>query len=194
MRLRAWKFAAGVFAIAVVTFAFSAGQLLVVDQPASSDVIVVLAGETDRRPATAVELLSRGYAPRVLLDVPSQARIYEFTQIELAKKYVQSLPQASSISICPIEGLSTRDESHDVAKCLASEPGDRVLIVTSEFHTRRSLSIFRHEVKGRIFSVAAASDATQFGTRWWTHRQWAKTCLDEWLRVAWWSAVERWRV
>jgi hypothetical protein len=182
-----------VFAIAVVTFAFSAGQLLVVDQPASSDVIVVLAGETDRRPATAVELLSRGYAPRVLLDVPSQARIYEFTQIELAKKYVQSLPQASSISICPIEGLSTRDESHDVAKCLASEPGDRVLIVTSEFHTRRSLSIFRHEVKGRIFSVAAASDATQFGTRWWTHRQWAKTCLDEWLRVAWWSAVERWR-
>jgi hypothetical protein len=193
MRLRAWKFAAGVFAIAVVTFAFSAGQLLVVDQPASSDVIVVLAGETDRRPATAVELLSRGYAPRVLLDVPSQARIYEFTQIELAKKYVQSLPQASSISICPIEGLSTRDESHDVAKCLASEPGDRVLIVTSEFHTRRSLSIFRHEVKGRIFSVAAASDATQFGTRWWTHRQWAKTCLDEWLRVAWWSAVERWR-
>jgi hypothetical protein len=41
--------------------------------------------------------------------------------------------------------------------------------------------------------VAAARDDTQFGTRWWTDRQWAKTCLDEWLRLIWWNGVERWR-
>src|SRR5260221_9485502 len=42
------------------------------------------------------------------------------------------------------------------------------------FHTRRALSIFRHEIHGYSFSTAAARDENQFGTQWWTHRQWAK--------------------
>jgi hypothetical protein len=176
----------------LVAFAADAGRLLVVDAPQSSDVILVLAGETDRRPARALELLDQGYGRRVVIDVPASAKIYGLTQVQLAEKYIQGLPEAASVRICPIEGLSTREESHDVEKCLAGEEGSRILIVTSEFHTRRSLSIFRHEVQGKSFSVAAARDETQFGTRWWTHRQWAKTCVDEWLRLLWWTAVERW--
>ena len=180
-------------AAALVVFAAVAGRVLVVDDPERADVIVVLAGETDRRPARALELLDQGYARRVVLDVPAAAMIYKFTQLQLAEKYVQSLPQAASVEICPIAGLSTRDEAHDVEKCLAHDPGDRVLIVTSDFHTRRALSIFRHEIRGKSFSVAAARDDTQFGARWWTHRQWAKTCVDEWMRLVWWSEVDRWR-
>jgi len=69
----------------------------------------------------------------------------------------------------------------------------RILIITPDFHTRRAPSIFRHEIQGKSFSVAAAYDDTQSRTRWWTRRQWAKTCVDEWLRRLWWTAVERWR-
>lgn len=171
----------------------NAGKFLVVDNPQPADVILVLAGETDRRPARALQLLSQGYGGRVLIDVPAAAKIYEFTQVELAEKFVQDRGQAASVAVCPIEGLSTRDEAHDAAKCLAGEQGSRVLIVTSDFHTRRALSIFRHEIRGKSFSVAAAYDDTQFGTRWWTHRQWAKTWVDEWLRLAWWTIIDRWR-
>ena len=177
----------------VVVFAANAGRLLVVDAPEPSDVIVVLAGETDRRPALALQLMEQGYARRELLDVPATARIYEFTQVELAQKYIQDLPHGKSIGICMINGMSTRDESRDVGKCLASQEGSRVLIVTSEFHTRRALSIFRREVPGKTFSVAAAKDSSQFGTKWWTQRQWAKTCVEEWLRFIWWKAVDEWR-
>jgi hypothetical protein len=180
-------------AAVLVAFAANAGRFLVVEAPQPSDVILVLAGESDRRPARALQLLDQGYGRRVVMDVPAASRIYEFTQVQLAKKYIEDLPQAASVQICSIEGLSTREESHDVEKCLAGEEGTRVLIVTSDYHTRRSLSIFRHEVHGKSFSVAAARDDTQFGTRWWTDRQWAKTCLDEWLRLIWWNAVERWR-
>jgi len=180
-----------------VGFAANAGRLLVVDAPERSDVILVLAGETDRRPARALELLDQGYGRKVMIDVPAAAKIYNFTQIELAQKYIQSLPQAASVEVCPIEGLSTRDESHDAEKCLAQDHVGqhqaKILIVTSDFHTRRALSIFRHELRGESFSVAAARDDTQFGVRWWTHRQWAKTCVDEWLRLLWWNAVDRWR-
>jgi len=176
----------------LVGFAANAGKMLVVDRPQPSDVIVVLAGETDRRPAHALQLLDQGYARRVLINVPAAARVYGFTEVQLAEKWVQALPEAASVGICPIEGLSTRDESHDVQKCLTQEMGTKILIVTSDFHTRRSLSIFRHELPGKTFAVAAARDETQFGARWWAHRQWAKTCLDEWLRLLWWDAVERW--
>jgi DUF218 domain len=179
--------------VSLAVFARNAGDILVVDSPQPSDIIVVLAGETDRRPAYGLELLDRGYARRMLLNVPAASALYHVSQIQLAQQYVHSLPEAGSIDICPVVGLSTRDESHDVEKCLAHQAGTRVLIVTSDFHTRRSLSIFRKELRGRTFSVAAVRDETQFGTRWWTHRQWAKTCVDEWLRWTWWNLVERWR-
>ena len=176
-----------------VVFARHAGQILVVDAPEPSDVIIVLAGETDSRPAHALELLNQGLAPRVVIDVPAETKVYDTMQIELAKRYIERLPSAASIGICPIWGLSTRAEAHDVANCLANQPVRRVLIVTSDFHTRRSLSIFRHQLPGKSFSIGAAHDSSQFGTRWWTHRQWAKTFLDEWIRMFWWTAVERWR-
>lgn len=187
-------FIAAVMLVALgVLLAARAGTFLVVDRPEPADVILVLAGETDRRPTRALQLLDQGYGRRVVLNVPAQAKVYEFTQLELAQKYVQGLPQAAAISICPIEGLSTRDESHDAEKCLEREASKSVLIVTSDFHTRRALNIFRHELHGRTFSVAAARDGAQFGTQWWTHRQWAKTCFEEWLRLLWWESVDRWR-
>jgi hypothetical protein len=192
-RRRRWILAAALLFVLLLVFAANAGKLLVVDAPERSDVILVLAGETDRRPARALELLDQGYGRKVMIDVPVPSRIYEFTQVQLAEKYIHDLPQAASVGICPIEGLSTRDESRDVEKCLAHEEGSRILIVTSEFHTRRSLSIFRHEIPGKTFSVAAARDDTQFGRRWWTHRQWAKVCADEWTRLVWWNAIDRWR-
>jgi len=178
--------------VLLVLFAANAGRTLVVDSPQRSDVILVLAGETECRPERALDLLRQGYADRVLIDVPAAARIYDRTQVELAEQYVRHLPQAGSIAICPIQGLSTRDEAHDAERCLARE-GGRVLIVTSDFHTRRALSIFRHELRGKSFSIAGAYDDTQFGTRWWTRRQWAKTLFEEWLRLLWWTAVDRWR-
>jgi hypothetical protein len=179
--------------LALVAFALNAGRMLVVDAPEKSDVILVLAGETDHRPARALELLDQGFGHTVVIDVPAAARIYNETQVQLAERYVQNLPQSAHIRVCPIDGLSTKDESHDAAKCLAHEEGSRVLIVTSEFHTRRALSVFRHEVRSKSFSVAAARDSAQFGTHWWTHRQWAKTCVDEWMRLVWWTTIDRWR-
>lgn len=183
----------GLVVVSVAVFVVNAGKWLVVDDPKPSDVIVVLAGETDHRPAHALDLLQRGYAHRVLIDVPTGAKIYDISQMQIAEKYVQSLPEAPAVGICPIVGLSTRDESHDVEQCLTHEHGTRILLVTSAFHTRRSLSTFRHELSGKTFSVAAARDDTQFGTHWWLHRQWAKTCVDEWIRLIWWNAIERWR-
>lgn len=194
VRKRIVAFSTGLLALTVlVVLAMNAGRILVVDAPQTSGLIVVLAGETDHRPAQALELLHRGFGRRVLIDVRADTKIFDVFEMELAEKYVRNLPDSAVVRLCPIAGLSTRDEARDVERCLTPQDGTRILIVTSDFHTRRALSIFRHELADRKFSVAAARDPAEFGTRWWTHRQWAKTFAGEWVRVLWWNLVDRWR-
>jgi len=132
-RKYSWLIVIAGFAGLIVILAAKAGNFLIIDAPRPSDAILVLAGETDRRPQRALELLSEGYGKKIVLNVPTNAKLYEFTQIELAQKYIQDLPQAASVSICPIDGLSTKEESRDAEKCLQRAGAKSVLIVTSGF-------------------------------------------------------------
>lgn len=171
----------------------TSGSFLVVNDPQRADVIVVLAGETNWRPARALQLLSQNYAPKMLLDVPLNEIIYNQNLMDIARQYVQAVPHAQQISICPIVGLSTKEEARDVVRCLEGTNARRILVVTSDYHTRRARSIFRHELRGDQVSVAAAFNTQQYGITWWQRRQWAKMNFDEWLRLVWWQVVDRWR-
>ena len=178
---------------AALLLSSTSGGFLIVNRPEHADVIVVLAGETDRRPALGLHLLQENYAPRMLLDVPANAKLYQWDLLQLGQQYVRELPQAASVTVCPIYGLSTKAEAQDVSRCLKALGAHSVLVVTSDYHTRRALSTFRHELPGMQISVAAAIDPQQFGGAWWQHRQWAKLNFDEWVRLVWWEAIDRWR-
>lgn len=182
-------------ALIVIVFAMFvafSGQHLVLDAPGKADVIVVLAGETERRPQRGLELLGQNYAPQMLLDAPAGTTIYKWTQQDLAQKYVNELPQANQIKICSITGLSTKEESFNVANCLKDYSAHKILLVTSDYHSRRAFDIFSKALPNYQFSVAAAYDSREFGTHWWQHREWAKTNLLEFSKFTWWELVERW--
>ena len=181
-----------ILAAVLALSALGSAWFLVVNKPEKSDAIVVLAGETDIRPARGLELLNQGYARRLILDVPT-ARIYQWSEPELAERWVESLPQAHLITVCPIAGLSTREEAADVERCLRDLGVRRVLLVTSDFHTRRALSVFQNRAPLYQYSVAACFDSREFGVKWWQQREWAKVNFDEWMRLLWWELVERWQ-
>jgi len=178
---------------AFLLFLTTSGRFLIVNQLQRADVIVVLAGETDRRPSRGLDLLSQGYASRMVLDVQAAARVYDATMLQLAQNYVQSLPNRQSVIICPIVGLSTKIEAQEAAGCLQKLGAHSILLVTSDYHTRRALSTFRHELPGHQVYVAAAYNPQQFGGAWWEQRQWAKLNFDEWIRLVWWQTADRWR-
>ncbi len=121
-------------AIGFLWFIAHAGSLLVVDKQESSDLIVVLAGETNYRLARALQLLNQGYAHRVLLDVPANSQVFGTAEIELAKKYVSGLPEAGQISICPIRRAF--DESR-IARC-RKVPRQRAGLEDPDRHFRLS--------------------------------------------------------
>lgn len=193
LRGRTWLIAIVASTGIVLLLASKAGDFLIVDDPRPSDVILVLAGETENRPERALSLLRAGYSQKIVLDVPAGVKIYGFTQTDLAQRYVHDLPEAAQITICQIAGLSTKDESKEAEKCMAGTGARSVLIVTADFHTRRALEIFKRQVPEYEYSTAAATNRQHFGARWWTHREWAKTLLDEWMRLLWWKCVDRWR-
>ena len=182
-----------VLLVAVAWLIANSGKFLVIDDPQRADAILVLAGETDHRPARALELLSQEYAPRVVLDVPADELVFGSSLLQFAQNWANAQPQSHALSICAIHGLSTKAEAQEAAQCLHKEGARSVLIVTSDYHTRRALSQFHKEAPDFTFHVAAAYDPTQFGVRWWQHRQWAKTNFDSWLRLLWWEFVDRWR-
>ncbi len=174
--------------------ASQAGRFLVVDDPQKSDAIVTLAGETDDRPTRAIELLRQGMAQRAFLDAEFGVHIYNEKLTEIAQQYVNTLPEAGHVSVCPIIGRSTEAETRDVARCLQELGAHRVLIVTSEYHTRRALMIFSHRLPQYQWSVCGgARIPSTSALRGGLQREWAKVVFDEWEKLIWWELVDRWR-
>jgi uncharacterized SAM-binding protein YcdF (DUF218 family) len=182
--------------IAVVIFALFAGRMLVSDHPEKSDVIVVLAGDSqDQRYRRGMELLQAGYARHLFLDAASDSNYFGHTPADYAENFLKqnAKEMAAQVSVCPFEEDSTGTETLYVAKCMDRLQPQRVLLVTSDWHTARALSIFRKRLPQYHWSVAAAQDDRIFGTHWWHRREWAKTTFQEWLKVVWWNTVDRWR-
>jgi len=176
-----------------LVLASQAARVLIVNDPQKSDAIVVLAGETDSRPARGLVLLRQGMAPHLIFDAEAGEQVYDHQLTDLAQRYVNTLPEANRISVCAIGGRSTAAETVDVARCLQPLAPHRVLLVTSEFHTRRAFMIFSQRLPQYQWSVTPARNSAQFGAAWWTNREWAKATLDEWMKLIWWEAVDRWR-
>ncbi|HEU4414882.1 MAG TPA: YdcF family protein [Candidatus Angelobacter sp.] len=182
--------------ILFLIFAVSAGRLLVRDRPEKSDVIIVLAGDSqDQRYRRGMELLRAGYARHLFLDASSDSNYFGHTPAEYAEAFLRkdAGEMSSAVSVCPFEEDSTVTETRFVAACLAPLHPQSVLLVTSDWHTARARSIFARRLPQYRWSVAAAHDDRIFGTSWWQHREWAKTTFQEWLKVGWWNAVDRWR-
>jgi uncharacterized SAM-binding protein YcdF (DUF218 family) len=176
--------------------ALDVGHFLVIEQLHKADVIVVLAGDVnDRRYWKGIELLREGYGRELFLDAADQTTIFGHSYADLARQFVAETNsgQPANVKVCPIGEDSTVGETKYVRACLADAHAESVLLVTSDFHTRRAMSIFRNRLPMYTWYVAAATDPSQFGERWWAHREWAKTATAEWEKLLWWDLAERWQ-
>src|SRR5437868_2267717 len=163
-------------------FRFS-GEYLIVDHPQKSDIIVVLAGDlNDVRYHRGMELLRNGYGHALLLDASEDFTRYGKTYAAAAADFVRTDagPIAGRVHVCPIRGDSTAGEAPFVANCLVPYHPHTVLLVTSDYHTRRAFSIFRRKLPQYRWFAAAAVDDTMFQPKCWRTRQSAKVTLLEW--------------
>ena len=182
-----------VAAIAVILFRNAGSFLVVKDAPEHADVIVVLGGGNgDVRYWNGVRLMREGFSQKLLLDVFAKNNTFGHPDGDLAQDLlIHTTPGQSAV--CPSDQNSTYDEAMYLHRCLQAMGARSVLVVTSDYHSRRALSILRKRLPQYHFSNDNAHHAYFFGERWWTNRQWAKTTMGEWERFIWWNLVDRWR-
>ena len=185
----------------VVCLAFEyAASFLRVNRPEHADVILVLGGGMDdSRYWRSVELMKAGYAGKIVLDAEAADKKFGKSNADLAQDFLEGI-HAEHTEVCPVYSDSTYGETEDAARCLAPMHVSSVLIVTSDYHTRRAFSIFKARLPRYHWSIADSyapvedgANQRMAGDNWWKNRRWAKTILEEWQRLVWWELVDRWK-
>lgn len=166
-----------------------ASALVENDGPKNAQVIVVLGGdEYGTRILKAAELARAGYAPYILVSGPVSLLGHESdTTIEYARR--AGFP-ASLFQPLPNDTDSTRSEARFIGAYLRAHGINKILLVTSNFHTRRAARLMRHENPGLQVNVVPAPDPNFTPDGWWKSRGGEKVFLLEWLKtVAAWLGM-----
>jgi uncharacterized SAM-binding protein YcdF (DUF218 family) len=151
-----------------------AGDFWIVDDgPAPSDAIVVLGDDNYNgdRAARAAALFKAGWAPRVVASgrgLRSYASIAELEQHDLA---ADGVPQESIVRF-DHRAENTREEGLALRQLISQRGWKRILLVTSNYHTRRARYIAARTLPpGTVLRVVPAADTEYDPGRWWYTRR-----------------------
>jgi len=158
------------------------GEFWIVDEsPAPSDAIVML-GDDDfnaDRATRAAQLYRAGWAPRVIASgryLRPYASIAELEEHDLEDRGV---PAADVVRFTQ-KAENTREETAALAQLIRSRGWNRILLVTSNYHTRRSRYLAERQFPpGTTLRVVAAPDSAYDPQDWWHTRKGVKIFASE---------------
>jgi uncharacterized SAM-binding protein YcdF (DUF218 family) len=160
-------------------------------RPVRADYLMVLGGDDNTRPFAAAALVKRGFASHVLLSKAQQLPNEEegsmpgYNEIDRSVLVARGVPEAN-ISVIGQPCQSTFDEAQALASFLAASPPATVLIVTSDFHSRRSRWVFHRVLGPRAAGLTVVSAPTdQFPLEHWWRNYYAFLAItSEYLKLA----------
>lgn len=160
-----------------------AGRALVEnDGPHNAQAAVVLGGdEFGNRILKAAELARKGFVPVVLVSGPPYLDEHEcdFT-IPFAER--RGFP-GSMFRAFPHQADSTRSESKLLSEYLRNHSVSSVMLITSNYHTRRAAFLVRQAAPALEVYVVPAPDPNFDPESWWRTRNGQKTFLNEWAKT-----------
>ena len=177
--------------------AWVAAEVLIVKADlASADAIVVMSGSSTylERADWAARLYREGRAPLIILTNDSlisgwdkkeerNPYFYELAARELQKRGVPE----SKIQVVSDIALGTYEESLGLRDYATAHQLKRLLVITSAYHTRRTLWSLRHACAGSGIGVGIDSPPPGWQTpapsRWWWHRWGWKVVAGEYVKL-----------
>lgn len=154
------------------------------DGPQKAQAIVVMGGDHfGTRILTAARLATDGYAPLVIVSGPPVLTEHE-SDITIPYAETKGYP-ASLFRPLPNNCNATREETAFIGKYLKSQDIHKILLVTSNFHTRRAAYLMRLQNPWLWVVAIPAPDPYFIPNAWWKTRDGQKTfALEAMKRVA----------
>jgi uncharacterized SAM-binding protein YcdF (DUF218 family) len=151
-----------------------------------ADAILVLGGDGyGDRTLKGAELAKAGYAPFVYVSGAPRLMGYLSTdQIQFAeqKGFPAALFREARL---PIDAESTRTEAQFLGPYLTGQGVKSILLVTSNFHTKRAAKLWRQVNPNIQVTVVPSLDPWNYFTPegWWKTRPGQKIFLYEWMKT-----------
>ena len=159
------------------------GSYLVCSDPREpADLVVVMGGDFwGPRVLTGAEIGAQGLAPLVLISGP---HYYERPEGELAVEFLvkQGYPR-SLFAVFAHDQPSTLGEVLALRGELMRRGVKRVIVVTSSFHSRRCVILFRLFCPGIRFLSVPAPDAGYQANGWWKNARSRQLFFSEWTKI-----------
>lgn len=170
----------------------AAGNFWIVNDPlVPASAIIVLSDDdvAGDRAIRAAELYHDHYAATVVASgrmLRSYASVSDLMDHDLKDHGVPS----SAITIFHHNAQNTLDEAKALRMLVGENHWDRIIVVTSNYHTRRARYIFRRVFPSNVaVEVEAAKDVTYDPDSWWQSREGLKLFFHELggMLVAFWE-------
>jgi len=170
-----------------------AAESWVVDAPATHADAILLLGDDNfyaDRATRAAELIRQNIAPLVVASgrrLRPNAAITDLMQHDLLERGVPK----EKILVFPHDADSTAEEAAALARFSSEHHFRSIILVTSNYHTRRALYIFEKSFPSSIsVSAAAARDGDFDPDRWWEKRKSERLFFHELqgMLVAFWDS------
>lgn len=153
-----------------------AGSFLnVTEEPRPADLIFILGGDMHIRPSAAAELYRDGFAPRIVMsrveDTPGSAMGIYPNETDASVMLLTRLgvPDSAIVMLKTPGGVtSTREEADQLHQYLDRHPASRVLVVTSDYHTRRTRWLMESEMSDLPTEFSMYGATPEFdASNWW---------------------------
>jgi len=195
--LRIWSKRFAAFVLPLLIFGFVVlqygGWLLIGSDPLPNhaEVAVALDGTPEGVAArfdAAMSLLEDGRVDHVMISV-GKVNVWGKWFPDMVEDYVKGTfgeDIARRVALCQMNTDSTQKEADALRGCLQRQGWKSVVVVTSNYHSRRARHIWKRTF-GESFtiSVCGVQDGDFEPEGWWHSRRYAKTWLLETTKIFW---------
>ena len=186
---------AGLFAIWIIIAPFLATALIVEKPLDHADAIIVLSGSATYKERTrkAVELFKQGTAPRIFITDDGtrsgwnsgEEKNIPYVDLE-QRELLAGGVSPEAITVLPGTVAGTDDEAKKLAEEVTARPLEKVLVVTSAYHSRRALRTFEKILARKYVEIGIAHPPTGEQTPqpnyWWLRPRGWQTVAGEYVK------------
>ncbi len=156
------------------------------DELKPADVIVILAGEQTERVEYGVKLFKEGWARKDRIIMAGGPLVWKYSWASLMKEHSEHLGISGDVIILEDKSRSTEEDAKFTKEILIKNGYKSIILVTSPYHSKRSLKIFQKVMGNEVKIISAPVEDSWFRfDDWWKRRRDRAVVLSEYSKFVW---------